>query len=144
MPIAATATPTAPSTATATTSAVPAPAPAPHGRRRRALERDLEEARRIGRWLSDEERAERALEQQRQQQAIQEERQRRRKLLAVLVVSLLLPPLWPLAIALTLYFLFPTTTLRVAVATGLSLLALGGLLAVLITTLVVALLTLLF
>ena len=62
----------------------------------------------------------------------------------MLVVSLLLPPLWPLAIALTLYFLFPATTLRVAVATGLSLLALGGLLAVLITTLVVALLTLLF
>jgi hypothetical protein len=137
MPIAATATSTA-------TADAPGPAPAPQGRRKRALERDLEEARRIGRWLSDEERAERALEQQRQQQAIQGERQRRRKLLAVLVVSLLLPPLWPLAIALTLYFLFPATTLRVAVATGLSLLALGGLLAVLITTLVVALLTLLF
>jgi hypothetical protein len=137
MPIAATATSTA-------TADAPGPAPAPQGRRKRALEQDLEEARRIGRWLSDEERAERALEQQRQQQAIQGERQRRRKLLAVLVVSLLLPPLWPLAIALTLYFLFPATTLRVAVATGLSLLALGGLLAVLITTLVVALLTLLF
>ena len=137
MPIAATATSTA-------TADAPGPAPAPQGLRKRALERDLEEARRIGRWLSDEERAERALEQQRQQQAIQGERQRRRKLLAVLVVSLLLPPLWPLAIALTLYFLFPATTLRVAVATGLSLLALGGLLAVLITTLVVALLTLLF
>lgn len=139
MAIAATSPATAPSTATGH-----APGSSQQARRIRALERDLEEARRIGRWLSDEERAERALEQQRQQQAIQGERQRRRKLLAVLVVSLLLPPLWPLAIALTLYFLFPATTLRVAVATGLSLLALGGLLAVLITTLVVALLTLLF
>ncbi len=60
-------------------------------------------------------------------------------MLALLVVSLLLPPLWPLAIALTLYLLFPASTVRVAVATGLSLLVLGGLVTVLITTLVVAL-----
>ncbi|QVL53980.1 MAG: hypothetical protein KFB97_06585 [Cyanobium sp. M30B3] len=129
MPIAATSTAAAPTT--------------PQARRIRQLERDLEEARRIGRWLSDDERAQRALEQQRLQEELQEQRQQRRKLLAVLVVSLLLPPLWPLAIALTLYLLFPATTLRLAVATGVSLLALGGLLAVLITTLVVALLALL-
>jgi hypothetical protein len=113
---------------------------APEARRIRQLERDLEEARRIGRWVSDDERAERALEQQQQQQALLEQRQQRRKLLALLVVSLLIPPLWPLAIVLTLYLLFPVTTVRMAVATGLSLLVLGGLAAVLVTSLLVALL----
>jgi hypothetical protein len=113
---------------------------APEARRIRQLERDLEEARRIGRWVSDDERAERALEQQQQQQALLAQRQQRRKLLALLVVSLLIPPLWPLAIVLTLYLLFPVTTVRMAVATGLSLLVLGGLAAVLVTSLLVALL----
>jgi len=113
---------------------------APEARRIRQLERDLEEARRIGRWVSDDERTERALEQQQQQQALLEQRQQRRKLLALLVVSLLIPPLWPLAIVLTLYLLFPVTTVRMAVATGLSLLVLGGLAAVLVTSLLVALL----
>lgn len=113
---------------------------APEARRIRQLERDLEEALRIGRWISDDERAERELERERDQRARLAQRQRRRKLLALLVVSLLIPPLWPLAIALTLYVLFPLTTVRVAVATGLSLLVLGGLVAVLITTLGVALL----
>lgn len=113
---------------------------APEARRIRQLERDLEEALRIGRWISDDERAERELERERDQRARLAQRQRRRKLLALLVVSLLIPPLWPLAIVLTLYFLFPLTTVRVAVATGLSLLVLGGLVAVLITTLGVALL----
>jgi hypothetical protein len=113
---------------------------APEARRIRQLERDLEEALRIGRWISDDERAERELERERDQRARLAQRQRRRKLLALLVVSLLIPPLWPLAIVLTLYFLFPLTTVRVAVATGLSLLVLGGLVAVLITTLGIALL----
>jgi hypothetical protein len=113
---------------------------APQARRIRQLERDLEEALRIGRWISDDERAERELERERDQRARLAQRQRRRKLLALLVVSLLIPPLWPLAIVLTLYVLFPLTTVRVAVATGLSLLVLGGLVAVLITTLGVALL----
>lgn len=113
---------------------------APEARRIRQLERDLEEALRIGRWISDDERAERELERERDQRARLAQRQRRRKLLALLVVSLLIPPLWPLAIVLTLYVLFPLTTVRVAVATGLSLLVLGGLVAVLITTLGVALL----
>ena len=113
---------------------------APEARRIRQLERDLEEALRIGRWISDDERAERELERERDQRARLAQRQRRRKLLALLVVSLLIPPLWPLAIVLILYVLFPLTTVRVAVATGLSLLVLGGLVAVLITTLGVALL----
>jgi hypothetical protein len=134
MPIAATA-----STATAST-ATARQVSAPEARRIRQLERDLEEALRIGRWVSDDERAARALEQQQEQQARLEQRLQRRKLLALLGVSLLIPPLWPLAIVLALYFLFPATTMRVGVATGLSLLVLGGLAAVLLTSLLVALL----
>jgi hypothetical protein len=42
--------------------------------------------------------------------------------------------------ALTLYLLFPATTKRLALATGLSLLVLGGLLAVVLSTLVIGLL----
>lgn len=117
---------------------------APEARRIRQLERDFEEALRIGRWVSDDERAARELEQQRQVRTRLEQRQQRRKLLALLGVSLLIPPLWPLALVLALYLLFPATTVRVAVATGLSLLVLGGLAAVLLTTLVVALLLALF
>jgi hypothetical protein len=117
---------------------------APEARRIRQLERDLEEALRLGRWVSDDERAARALEQQQEQQVRLEQRHQRRKLLVLLGVSLLIPPLWPLAIVLALYLLFPATTVRVAVATGLSLLVLGGLGAVLLTTLVVALLMALF
>jgi hypothetical protein len=129
MPIAATAC-----------SATPRQVTAPEARRIRQLERDLEEALRIGRWVSDDERAARALEQQQQLQARMEQRQHRRKVLGVLVVSLLIPPLWPLAMALTLYLLFPATTKRLALATGLSLLVLGGLLAVVLSTLVIGLL----
>jgi hypothetical protein len=108
------------------------------------LELELDEARRHGRWLSDEERAARQLELTRQQAALEQQRLHRRKLVVLTVVALLVPPLWPLALALTLYLLFPLTTRRLALATGTSLLVLGGLAAVLITTLVVGLLMLLF
>lgn len=108
------------------------------------LERELEEARLHGRWLSDDERSALAQEQQRQQRLLQEQREQRRKLVILLVVAVLVPPLWPLALALALYLLFPSTTRRLALATGLSLLVLSGLAAILITTLVVALLMLLF
>lgn len=125
-------------------SAMPIAATHPHLRRAQQLELELEEARRVGRWLSDEERAERALAAERQQEDLAQQRQQHRKLVALLVVSLLIPPLWPLAVALTLYLLFPASTVRLAVATGLSLLVLGGLAALLLTTLVVALLMALF
>ena len=115
-----------------------------HPRRSQQLELELDEARRVGRWLSDEEWAERALAEERQQEDLAQQRQRRRKLVALLVVSVLIPPLWPLAAALTLYLLFPASTVRLAVATGLSLLVLGGLAALLLTTLVVALLMAVF
>jgi hypothetical protein len=124
--------------------AMPIAATQSHPRRVQQLELELDEARRVGRWLSDEEWAERALAEERQLEDLAQQRQRRRKLVALLVVSLLIPPLWPLAAALTLYLLFPASTVRLAVATGLSLLVLGGLAALLLTTLVVALLMAVF
>ena len=49
-------------------------------------------------------------------------------------VCLLMPPLWPLALGLTLYLLFPKTLARVGIVAGLLVAALGiaslGLLAI--------------
>lgn len=108
------------------------------------LELELDEARRQGRWLSDEERAALELERRQQQEALEQERRQRRKLMVLAVVALLIPPLWPLAVGLVLYLLFPVTVGRLALATGLSLLALALLSAALVTALVVALLLALF
>jgi hypothetical protein len=97
------------------------------------LERDLELARLHGRWLGDDEHA--LLDQQRLQ---------RRKLAALLVVCVLIPPLWPLALALALYLLFPETTRRLAVGLGVGVAVLGVLATGLIAALLVALLMAVF
>ncbi len=108
------------------------------------LERDLELALEHGRWLSDDERA--ALQQLQHERdlALVQERRQRRKLVVLLVVSLLLPPLWPLALALTLYLLFPATFRRLILAAGVGALVLGGLIAAVVLALVVALLMAIF
>jgi hypothetical protein len=108
------------------------------------LEHELEQARRHGRWLADDEVA--ALEQQRQAEIEQHQqaRIRRRKLLILTVVCVLIPPLWPLALALVLYLLFPQTTRRFGLIAGVLVLLGGALLAVLLLTLVVAVLMALF
>ena len=80
------------------------------------LERELEEARRDGRWLSDDERAEMAAEREDSLRRRAGELRQRRSLLTLLVVSILLPPFWPLALGLTAYLLFPRTTRRLTVA----------------------------
>ena len=69
------------------------------------LERDLELARRHGRWLNEEEKAQLA---QREQQRLQ----RRRLWLVLLVISLLLPPLWLLAPVWIGLLCWPSTTQR--------------------------------
>ena len=76
------------------------------------LEQELRTAQLHGRWLSDEELA--ALDEEKRQQ-IQDQAHRnqlRLRLIVLTGVSLLIPPLWPLAIGLTLYLLFPSTTRR--------------------------------
>ena len=80
------------------------------------LDRELEQARRDGRWLSDEERAELAAERQTSLERLETDRRQRRSLVALLAVSVLLPPFWPLALGLTAYLLFPRTTRRITVA----------------------------
>ena len=99
------------------------------------LEQELRTAQLHGRWLSDEELA--ALDEEKRQQ-IQDQAHRNQSRLRLIVltgVSLLIPPLWPLAIGLTLYLLFPSTTRRLGLAAGLVLVAAAigaaGLLAIL-------------
>ena len=68
------------------------------------LDREFEIAKDQGRWLSDEERKD--LEQR---EAI------RSKLIILTGICVLLPPLWPFALGLTLYLLFPNTISRIGV-----------------------------
>ena len=68
------------------------------------LERDFERAKDQGRWLSDDE-----------QKTLEQHQEIRSKLVVLTGVCILLPPLWPFAIGLTLYLLFPKTISRIGV-----------------------------
>jgi hypothetical protein len=99
----------------------------------RQLERELEEARRQGRWLSHDEREEIEAAVAQQQRQRDEEQRRRRSLLILLAVCLLLPPFWPLAVGLTAYLLFPRTMRRLTItAVVVAVLAMVLLLAVIV------------
>ena len=108
------------------------------------LERELEQARRHGRWLADDEIAALALEQQRQDQVLVAQRQHRRKLLLLTAICVLIPPLWPVALGLILYLLFPRTTRRYGLIAGVAVLGLAALVTVVLVTLLVAILLALF
>ncbi len=108
------------------------------------LEHDLEEARRLGRWLSDDERHAIAEQQRQQATALEKQRQHRRKLTILTAVCVVIPPLWPVALGLTLYLLFPRTTRQLGLVAGISLLVGGLLVAGLIAAVVVAILMALF
>ena len=71
------------------------------------LEDELDLAKARGRWLSDDEQAD--LDREADAVALQlEAKQRRdRKLMILTGVCLLIPPLWPLALGLTLFLLYP-------------------------------------
>ena len=99
-------------------------------------ERELQVARDQGRWLSDEEHA--AIEQQHQQRIVEDRRDSatRNKLMLLAGVCVLIPPLWPVALGLTLYLLFPKSITKISLVAGL-ILATGGVL----LTAVLALLT---
>lgn len=104
------------------------------------LELELEEARRQGRWLSDDERAELEAGRQAELRRRAGEQRQRQSLLILLVVSILLPPFWPLALGLTAYLLFPRTTRRLTVAA----LALTGIGVLVLIVAVIALLVMVF
>jgi hypothetical protein len=74
-----------------------------------ALERELDQARQQGRWLSDDERADLILQEQKR-------RQQRRSLFLLAAVSLLIPPLWPLLPIWVGLLWWPVTTRRLLVA----------------------------
>jgi len=74
-----------------------------------AIERELDQARQQGRWLSDDERAELILQEQKR-------RQQRRSLFLLAAVSLLIPPLWPLLPIWVGLLWWPVTTRRLLVA----------------------------
>jgi len=68
------------------------------------LEREFEIAKDQGRWLSDEE-----------WKDLEQREVLRSKLIVLTGICVLLPPLWPFALGLTLYLLFPKTITRVGV-----------------------------
>ena len=108
------------------------------------IERDLNEAQLHGRWLGDDEIAQR--DEQARLNALASERAEsiRRRLMVLTGVCILLPPLWPLALGLTLYLLFPKSITRIGLVAGVALIALTIGAVGLISTLMIWLLTLLF
>ena len=78
---------------------------------REKIEQELARAKHLGRWLSDEELAAEAQEEAQRLALEEQQRSRRTRLTVLTVVCGLIPPLWPLALALTLYLLFPRTVL---------------------------------
>ena len=68
------------------------------------LEREFKIAKDQGRWLSDEE-----------WKDLEQREANRSKLIVLTGICFLLPPLWPFALGLILYLLFPKTITRVGV-----------------------------
>jgi len=99
------------------------------------IEDELELAREMGRWLSDEERDQRVAQKLEQKLALERAQRVRQRLIVLAGVFLLIPPLWPVAAGLAVYLLFPQTfrrlmllaggSLLVVVTLGVSALALG-------------------
>ena len=108
------------------------------------LERDLNAAQLHGRWLSDDEIEQ--LDTQARLNALATERTEslKRKLTVLTVVCILLPPLWPLALGLTLYLLFPKSITRIGLVAGVVLIVLTIGTIGLLSTLLIWLLTVLF
>ena len=108
------------------------------------IERDLNAAQEHGRWLGEDEIAQ--LDEQDRLKALASERAEsiRLRLMVLTGVCILLPPLWPLALALTLYLLFPKSITRIGVVAGVFLIALTIVAVGLISTLMIWLMTVLF
>ena len=107
-------------------------------------ERELQVAREEGRWLSDDEHE--AIEQQHQQRMVQDRRDSatRNKLVILTGVCVLIPPLWPVAIGLTLYLLFPKSVTKVGLVAGLFLASVGVLMMAVLVLLTMWLINLIF
>ena len=91
------------------------------------LEDELNRAKARGRWLSDDEQVELDREADAEATQVEANQRRDRKLLILTAVCLLIPPLWPLALGLTLFLLYPETMARIGLAAAIIFL-IGGLL----------------
>ena len=89
------------------------------------LERELNRACEMGRWLSDDELEQLEHEQRLIRQEQEQDSQRRLKLGLFTVVCVVIPPLWPVALGLCLHLLFPQTFRRLLWFAGGSLLLLA-------------------
>ena len=91
------------------------------------LEDELDRAKARGRWLSDDEQA--ALDREADAEAllVEAKQQRDRKLMILTGVCLLIPPLWPVALGLTLFLLYPDTMAKLGLVAAVAFVA-GGLL----------------
>ena len=91
------------------------------------LEAELDRAKARGRWLSDDEQAVLDREANAEALLVEAKQQRDRKLMILTGVCLLIPPLWPVALGLTLFLLYPDTMARIGLAAAIAFLV-GGLL----------------
>ena len=91
------------------------------------LEDELTRAKARGRWLSDDEQVELDREADAVATQVETKQRRDRKLLILTGVCLLIPPLWPLALGMTLLLLYPVTMARIGLAAAIIFL-MGGLL----------------
>ena len=96
-----------------------------HSLSNQQLERELIRAREMGRWPSDDELEAIDHEQRLLCQEQDRESQRRLRLGLFAVVCVVIPPLWPVAVGLSLHLLFPETFRRLRWVAGGSLLVLG-------------------
>ena len=91
------------------------------------LEDELNLAKARGRWLSEDEQVELDCEADAVATQVEAKQRRDRKLMILTGVCLLIPPLWPLALWLTLFLLYPDTMTRIGLAAAIAFL-IGGLL----------------
>ena len=91
------------------------------------LENELDRAKALGRWLSDDEQAELDREADAVASRMEARQRRARKLMILTGVCLLIPPLWPLALGLTLFLLYPDTMAKLGLVAAVAFVV-GGLL----------------
>jgi len=108
------------------------------------LEDELDRAKTRGRWLSEDEQAELDREADAVATRVEAKQRRDRKLMILAGVCLLIPPLWPLALGLTLFLLYPETMARVGLVAAVAFVVGGLLLAGVLGMAMVWLLQLLF
>ena len=91
---------------------------------RQQIENELELAREMGRWLSDEERDQLVAQKLEEKLALERDQRMRQRLIVLTGVFLLIPPLWPVTAGLAVHLLFPQTFRRLMLLAGGSLIVL--------------------